>query len=506
MKLWMFTAAFLMILFAGLALRIPQLADRPMHHDEANQAYRFGTLLENGTYRYDADDHHGPTLYYLTLPIAWVTGAQTFAETTETTYRMLPVLFGMLLILCIPMLRKGIGATAVVAAALLTAVSPAMAYYSRFYIQEILLTFFTFITIAAGWRSLQTGSRTWAVVCGLSAGLMFATKETAVIAYAAMAGAGLLCAGWSRKLHLPLKNMLIAAACAAGIAGVLYSSFFTNPSGPLESILAFKGYLARGTGINTDHVHPWNFYLKMLTHYRFDGGPVWGETLIFGLGLGGCVFILLNRIPVKCDPGLARFLVFYTLLLTAVYSTISYKTPWCMLSFLHGWILLAGIGVASMLERCEKRRILKGLVVVLFLAASIRTGQLAKRTVGPYAADYRNPYVYAHTMPDFRNLVQRINDLEAVSAKGKNLYIQVIADSDEIWPLPFYLRQFPNVGYWLDADSLPTEPHPDIIVSSADVEMDPHQYCSEFYGLRPDTLLAVHIDSELWNAFMETRK
>ena len=99
MNKWLPIAAFILILLAGIFLRVPGLAERPMHHDEANQAYRFGTLLENGTYTYDADDHHGPTLYYLTLPVAWLTGAKSFAETTEITYRLVPVLFGLLLIL-----------------------------------------------------------------------------------------------------------------------------------------------------------------------------------------------------------------------------------------------------------------------------------------------------------------------------------------------------------------------------------------------------------------------
>ena len=55
-------------LTAGLALRLARLDVRPMHHDEANQAVKFGALLERGEYRYDAHDHHGPTLYYLSLP------------------------------------------------------------------------------------------------------------------------------------------------------------------------------------------------------------------------------------------------------------------------------------------------------------------------------------------------------------------------------------------------------------------------------------------------------
>jgi len=35
-------------LAAGLALRTARLAERPMHHDEANQAVKFGALLERG--------------------------------------------------------------------------------------------------------------------------------------------------------------------------------------------------------------------------------------------------------------------------------------------------------------------------------------------------------------------------------------------------------------------------------------------------------------------------
>ena len=501
MNKWM-PIAFLLILVVALGLRVPKLADRPMHHDEANQAYRFGTLLEEGTYTYDADDHHGPTLYYLTLPIAKLTGAETFAETNEATYRMVPVLFGLLLILCLPLLRSGIGSVAVLIAALLTAISPAMAYYSRFYIQEMLLVFFTLLMIAAGWRSFQTGSRLWAVVCGLSAGLMFATKETAILSFAALFGAGVLSALLQKRDEGVASTkkrwlMLLAAGCAVAISFVLFSSFFTYLNGPLESILAFKGYFARGTGVDTEHVHPWNFYLTILTRT---------ESLIFFLGIGGGLLIMLKKIPANCNLGFARFILFYTLLLTIVYSVIAYKTPWCILSFLHGWILLAGICVAAGIEGARNKKWLLVLTILLFASASMKLARRAHRTVYRYATDVRNPYVYAHTASDFLNLVRRIGEIEAISPKSKNLYIQVIAKPDETWPLPFYLRAFPNTGYWTDAASAPANPKPDLIISSADFEPAPDEFLTEFYGLRPDTLIALHIDSALWNAFLETRK
>lgn len=509
---WM-PIAFLLILFAGLSLRVPKLADRPLHHDEANQAYRFGLLLEDGTYTYDAEDHHGPTLYYLTLPIAKLTGVTSFETTTESTYRALPVLFGMLLICCIPLLRSGIGCIAVLAAALFTAISPAMAYYSRFYIQEMLLVFFTLLAMASGWLSMKSGSRRWAMVCGLSAGLMFATKETAVLSFAALVGASILCTLMARTSHLPLKNLLLALVSAILVSYVLFSSFFTHPEGPLESILAFKGYAARGAGVETEHLQPWNYYLRMLTVYRFEGGPRWSEGLAFGLGLLGCAAILGRKLPQNVDAGFARYIMFYTLLLTAAYSVLSYKTPWCILSFLLGWILLAGIGVASLLDCCRNTitirsavRSIRIIILLLLVHPVYATYQLAHRTVYRYAADYRNPYVYAHTSPDFKNLVNRITDLTAASPKGNNIYIQVIAKSDSTWPLPFYLRAFPNVGYWTDALEVPGDVKPDLIISPVEFETDAAAFLTEFYGLRPDTLLSIHIDRKLWDTFLETRK
>ena len=75
-------------LTAALAIRLARLDARPMHHDEANQAVKFATLLERGEYRYDAHDHHGPTLYYLSLPAAWLRGQFTLASLDERTVRL----------------------------------------------------------------------------------------------------------------------------------------------------------------------------------------------------------------------------------------------------------------------------------------------------------------------------------------------------------------------------------------------------------------------------------
>ena len=141
--LLLFAAAMLAILVLAAAFRLPRLAQRPMHADEANQAVKTGRLYETGKYEYDTTDHHGPSLYCLTLPSLWVSGARDLASSQEVAYRIVPVIFGLGLIPLLLLVADGLGRPAVLAAALLTAISPAFVFYSRYYIQETLLVFFT---------------------------------------------------------------------------------------------------------------------------------------------------------------------------------------------------------------------------------------------------------------------------------------------------------------------------------------------------------------------------
>lgn len=44
------------------------------------------------------------------------------------------------------------------------------------------------------------------------------------------------------------------------------------------------------------------------------------------------------------------------------------------------------------------------------------------------------------------------------------------------------------------------------MISSPDFEFGQDDCLTEYYGLRADTLLAIHIDPELWQAFIESRR
>ena len=141
-----------------------RLAERPMHGDEAIHAIKFGQLLEQGTYRYDRNDYHGPTLNYFTLIPAKLSGAANLKQVNEMTLRIVPVVFGTLLVLLLLLLADGLGTGATIIAAILTAISPAMVFYSRYYIQEMLLVCFTFGLIVSGYRYVQSKNVGWAFI------------------------------------------------------------------------------------------------------------------------------------------------------------------------------------------------------------------------------------------------------------------------------------------------------------------------------------------------------
>ena len=510
-----FGAVILAVAVGALAFRLPRLALRPMHGDEANQAVKAETLLETGRYTYDPAEHHGPTLYYLTLPSMWLDLVRSAAETSEFTFRIVPVCFGVGLILLLLVVGDGLGRPAAVGAGILTAISPAMVFYSRYYIQETLLVFFTFGAIAAGWRYVRTRQVAWAFAAGACVGLMYATKETWVLAAAATAAGAALTVAWARwrdaaylnwRAYVRFGPVLAAAVGAALAAGVFYSSFFTHPAGLWNSILAYRSYLDRAGGAGM-HDQPWYAYLHILTYYHPAAGFTWTEGLIVGLAVVGIVAALRQGGAGVGDPSLVRFLAFYTVTLTVLYAVIPYKTPWCLLSFLHGMILLGGVGAVALVRWA---RVVPAQVVIGVVLAGLagHLGWQAYRASFVLYADTRNPYVYAHTSTDALNLVRRVVDLASVSPDGPNTVIKVITP-ENYWPLPWYLRRFTRVGYWHE---VPDNPDAPIIITSADVQpaLDARLRGTydkrSLFGLRPQVYLTVYVEERLWQAFLDSRR
>ncbi|MBA7624959.1 hypothetical protein ES703_32379 [subsurface metagenome] len=471
---------------AALILRLPRLGQRPMHGDEAVHAIKFGQLLEEGAYTYDPDEYHGPTLNYLTLIPARLASAAELTQVTELILRIVPVFFGVLLVLLLLPAADGLAPGAAIYAAILTAISPAMVFYSRYYIHEMLLVCFTFGAIASAYRYTQNKKLLWAILTGIFLGLMHATKETCIIAFGSMFLALLLMLlMWRPKGSLASaakaikRSHLIAGLAAAIIVSALfYSSFLANPGGIFDSFRAYGAYFDRA-GNNTLHIHPWYYYLKMLVYSRYGDGPIWTEALVVLLAVVGFIAAMTKKGLSSANVHLLRFIAFYTLVLTVVYSAVPYKTPWCMLGFLHGMILLAGVG-AAVLVRSVPNVLPRLIVIFLLFNASIHLAWQGYRSNYEFCADSRNPYVYAHPTTEVFTIARRVEDIARVHEDGNQMQIQVICPEADYWPLPWYLRSFSNVEWWNKvADDAPSAP---LIIASDKVQ---EALTNKLYALTP---------------------
>jgi len=579
----LFAALVPVVMLGAAALRLADLGNRPMHCDEANQALKFGRLLEKGEYFYDPHEHHGPSLNYLTLPVAWLGSAHRLTQITETHLRLVPAAFGIVLVGLVWLVRHELGPAAAFWAALLTAVSPAMVFYSRYYIHEMLLVCFTFGAMIALWRymreiaplavrqpglrrlaadgtSAQAGTgradvpsaakRTsdrgsidptpaarekaqperhgrlrqalWLVLLGACLGMMHATKETWVIALFAMCVAAAATMGELRRMGLKqlVPAGLVVLVTGAGVSMLLFSSFFDNPRGVVDSVTAYVHYFGRASGEGSagPQAHPWYYYLSILFWWHRPGGRVWTEASIAALALVGLVAAALGKGLKPAQLPMARFLSIYTVLMTAVYSAMPYKTPWCALGLLHGMILLAGVG-AVVLVRVIPTYPLKAVAIALLVAAAGHLSWQAYRASFVEYEDPANPYVYVHTTGDVPLLAERVREIAAVHADGAAMHVQVICPDDDYWPLPWYLRDLSRVGWF---NRMPQGPAAPVIITWPEMEPSlveylyrrqppgqrhlyvpiPREGRDGDWLLRPNVPLRAYVRLSLWEAYL----
>lgn len=127
------------IIALAAALRFVMLGLKPFHHDEGVNGFFLTTLFKDGVYKYDPANYHGPTLYYISLAFAKVFGLET------VPVRVSMAIFGVLMVVLCLYLKRYIGRTGTLIAALFLALSPGMVFISRYFIHEI---FFVFLGLA----------------------------------------------------------------------------------------------------------------------------------------------------------------------------------------------------------------------------------------------------------------------------------------------------------------------------------------------------------------------
>jgi uncharacterized protein (TIGR03663 family) len=525
-RTWLICSLFIMAVAA--ILRLYNLSLVPFHHDEGVNGNFLVRLVRDGFYQYDPTNYHGPTLYYFSAIVPWILrflfgpSAQNAYGLHTVTVRLVPALFGLATIWLVLLLRRRIGNVGTLCAAGLLAVSPGAVYLSRYFIHETLFVFFTLGVVVAGLKYYQVGNPVYLILASMSAALLFATKETAIISVAvlaiALAVTHLYRRLWSKlvrgtqtdrkqrrsergrqpnstddileKLGGGKKLALLGVVAIMVFVGVnvlFYSSFFTNyPKGVYDAVRTFQFWTKTG---KEAHVQPVTTYVWWLLRQE--------PPLIF-LGTIGAALVVW-----KPRNAVALFLALWAFGLMAAYSLISYKTPWLVLNFVVPLALISGYALQVIYEWGLGE--IRLVIAVMLLAIAISGYKTVDLNFFNYDNDAQSyVYVYAHTRREMLALVDEIEKVAKRTKQGNKTGITIV--SPDYWPLPWYLRDYTAVGYHGRMTSS-TEP---VIIASesqgAEVQAnfgDRYQHVhSGFnsagsYALRPGVNLLLYVRRDL---------
>ncbi len=424
----------LALLVLALATRFYRLGDRPFHHDESIHAYQSYTLSQNGEWRYDPA-YHGPFLYYANAVVYKIFGV------SNTTARLLPAAFGVLLIAFAWPLRRWIGNGAALAFALLILLSPHLTYFSRFIREDLYSLVFTLATILAFRRFLETDRARWLTAAAAAFALAGVTKENAYmtgvlfvafgvwtfLSRAARGDAGgalRSTAAWVRAHLVPL---LTAGIVFLFVWALLYSAFGHYPGDWLAIPKAVRYWMGQHAIARIPG--PWYYYFPQLLYYEA------ATVLAAAFAFRGW----------RRDPFLG-FIVFWAVGSLAIYAWAREKVPWLTVHPLLPLTVLAAVGLAN-LWRDRRQRLPRLVLPVIgvLLAINASAMYLACFRYGAYDLE-REPthgeyLAYVQTTDDLVRALDVLDQARKRVPAGQPL---ITVAGEASWPLTWYLRDTPT--------------------------------------------------------------
>jgi uncharacterized protein (TIGR03663 family) len=425
---------------AALLTRFVGLDDRPFHHDESIHAQQSYNLMKDGTWRYEPA-YHGPFLYYANALVYRLFGV------TNTTARLLPAVFGLLLLAAAVPLARWIGKTAAIAYALLVLISPHFTYFSRFIREDMYSLVFTFGTILAVQMFFDTDRARWLTLGAVSFALAGITKENAYmtgvlfVAYGVWALFERVARAKGQKRALPealvatarwirghVTPLLTAALVFLAIWALAYSAFGKYPQDWLAIPKAVKYWMGQHSIARIPG--PWYYYVPQLLYY---------ETAVVFAAL------FAFRRAESRSPFL-RFVLFWAIGSLLLYAWAREKVPWLTVHALLPITILAADGVAwlwRVRRETGPRLALAGFFVLALVNASGM--YLASFRYGAHDKE-REPnhaemLAYVQTTHELIRALAPVDTAKARLAPGEAV---VTVAGEASWPLTWYLRDTPT--------------------------------------------------------------
>lgn len=167
-------AFYIGLVLVALAMRVWELGDRAMHHDESLHALYSWYITEGRGYDHDPL-LHGPLQFHLNALVFFLFGDN------DATARIAYALAGTGLVALPWLLREWLGRMGAMSAALLLAFSPTLLYFSRFARNDILVAALTLGLVIVVWRYMRDRQPVCLYIAAGLLALAFATKETIYI-------------------------------------------------------------------------------------------------------------------------------------------------------------------------------------------------------------------------------------------------------------------------------------------------------------------------------------
>ena len=167
-------AIYLAIFLLAVVSRFWDLGTRAMSHDESLHAL-YSHHLYSGSGYVHSPMMHGPFLFHANALIYFLFGD------TDYTARIVPAIFGVIMVMSPLLLRRWLGRLGAVIASILLLISPSILYYSRYIRNDIYILVWTMLLIAALFHFIRSRKPGWFYVGAAALMFSLATKENAYI-------------------------------------------------------------------------------------------------------------------------------------------------------------------------------------------------------------------------------------------------------------------------------------------------------------------------------------
>jgi len=403
---------FIIIAIAGFSIRLYNLGKNPLDFDESIHAFTSFLLFKEGIYSYNPNSH-GPFLYYITAGAFRVLGDNIFSA------RLLPAIFGGLMVLLLLPIRKYLGDTKFLLISSMIAFSYSFIIFSRQLRHDIFLAFFILSFIVCMILFLERHSPLYLYLGFTGLAITMAIKPTTYIFMFILIYFFILnrnqIFGASKENFLKINKIYSYILYITIIFLVINYLFYNNiTDGFIRAIKSWIYQIYSSDFDKKEILHPsYYYYLSNLINFEF---------LIFISGLVGCLYYFVAR----QKNFFILFCSFWAITSLVIFSAIQYKTSDLILNMVLPFAIVSGFFLGDMIERFSRnnRFILTSIIIFILILSSFVNN--------PLIMNNNNEYEKITQFIKLNKNEEKI--IYFVSPIGNYFGIN--------WPLPWYLREY----------------------------------------------------------------